>query len=328
MGTPIIYVRAGATGANNGNSWTNAYTSLQSALASAPTGSEIWVGAGVYKPTTTSDRTLSFNLKQGVEIYGGFAGNESSREQRNWEVNRTILSGDIRSIGASGDNSYHVVSASSSITSSTRLDGFNIQDGNGDRAFDLGAGIYNVGGSPILANLLITNNSAYSGGGMSTSGGNPEVINVTFNNNTALSTDGGAIYSGVAFDDGGITLKGVTFINNKAESDGGAIYNYYSNLGLTNVSFLNNTAKGDGGAIVNQRGTIGLNYANFVGNKSNDDGGAIYSDDGETAIINSTFRNNSASGSNDAFGGAVSNRGGTNNLINVVLDNKRYPQGD
>ena len=42
----IIYVNAGAAGGNNGTSWTDAYTDLQSALARASAGDEIWVAKG------------------------------------------------------------------------------------------------------------------------------------------------------------------------------------------------------------------------------------------------------------------------------------------
>ncbi len=44
-----------------------------------------------------TDRTISFELKNGVAIYGGFAGTETLRTQRNPATNVTVLSGDIGS---------------------------------------------------------------------------------------------------------------------------------------------------------------------------------------------------------------------------------------
>ena len=127
--TTIIYVQGNATGSNNGTSWQNAYTNLATALTNAPIGSEIWVAAGTYKPTTNTDRTTSFNLKNLVEVYGGFAGNETNRNQRNINVNTTILSGDIGKPNDKSDNSYHVVSGSN-LSPYTTLDGFTISDAN------------------------------------------------------------------------------------------------------------------------------------------------------------------------------------------------------
>ena len=105
----VLRVDQGATGANNGSSWTDAYTDLQTALTSAAGGDEIWVAAGTYKPIAGTVRTVAFTLNAGVALYGGFSGIETSRDQRDWETNVTILSGEIGVPGDPSDNSYHVV---------------------------------------------------------------------------------------------------------------------------------------------------------------------------------------------------------------------------
>lgn len=97
----IIYVNAAATGANDGTSWTNAYLDLQDALDEAAvrcidTPCEIWVTAGTYKPDRlTGDPLASFQLVSNVGIYGGFAGWETERDQRDYILNETILEGDL-----------------------------------------------------------------------------------------------------------------------------------------------------------------------------------------------------------------------------------------
>jgi hypothetical protein len=124
----VIYVRTSATGANNGTSWATAYTSLQSALTAASSGEEIWVAAGSYTPTTGSDRSTSFTLKNGVAVYSGFAGTETQLSERNWTTNVTILSGAIGMVGTNNDNSYHVVTGASEST----LGGFTFPAGYAD----------------------------------------------------------------------------------------------------------------------------------------------------------------------------------------------------
>ena len=80
-GATIIYVDASASGADTGLNWTDAYPKLQDALVAAVSGDQIWVAAGVYYPDesggmTNNDRTATFTLIDGVELYGGFAGGE------------------------------------------------------------------------------------------------------------------------------------------------------------------------------------------------------------------------------------------------------------
>ncbi|MGE5463637.1 MAG: hypothetical protein ACM3PS_09790, partial [Syntrophothermus sp.] len=137
-----IYVNANAAGMNNGTSWTNAYTGLQSALTAAISGDEIWVAAGTYTPGTAKSAT--FQLKSGVALYGGFTGNETTIDQRDPKDNVTILSGEIGAPSNMGDNIYHVVTASGTNETAV-LDGFTITAGNasGDILMFHGGGIRN-----------------------------------------------------------------------------------------------------------------------------------------------------------------------------------------
>jgi len=140
----VSYVDAAAVGTNTGASWTNARTSLVAALTAAASGDDIWVRAGTYKPTATTTRTIYFTLKSGVAVYGGFAGGEVSRGERDWRRNATILSGDI---GVGTADSYHVVVAPAS--GNAVLDGFTVRDGYADGTAPLneGAGFFAAAGA-------------------------------------------------------------------------------------------------------------------------------------------------------------------------------------
>ena len=156
----IRYAKPAATGAGTCLSWTNACT-LQTALTGAVSGDEIWVIAGAHKPTTTAtDRVATFLLRNGVSIYGGFAGSETLRSQRNWLANLTVLSGDIDNndsqtpvitdfLTATGNstNSYHVVTGATGAT----LDGVTVTAGYADGAGagqNSGGGMYSSSASP------------------------------------------------------------------------------------------------------------------------------------------------------------------------------------
>ena len=90
----IIYV-AKSGDDSDGSTWENAFTDLQTALAIADSGEEIWVATGVYTPGTA--RSDSFQLVEGVAVYGGFDPDWGVDQfgERDWQAYPTILSGDI-----------------------------------------------------------------------------------------------------------------------------------------------------------------------------------------------------------------------------------------
>ena len=212
-----VYVNINATGSNNGASWKDAYTDLQTALANTLSGS-IWVARGTYYPTSGTDRLATFTLKNGVKIYGGFVGTETLLTQRNWTTNVTTLSGDIGTVGVATDNSYHVVKGSGTDNTAV-LDGFTITAGNANFSGTgaSGGGIFNSYGSPTISNVTFSGNSASHGGGMYNADSSPSLTNVTFSSNT-----GGGMYN---FDFSNPSLTGVTFSGNSADK-GGGMFNF------------------------------------------------------------------------------------------------------
>ncbi|MBL0163461.1 MAG: hypothetical protein IPP82_07390 [Xanthomonadales bacterium] len=267
-------VTISGTPGGDGSGWTGEATDLQTALASS-TCSEVWVAAGIYKPTNTATRTISFPVKSGVAVYGGFAGGETLLSQRDPRTNPTILSGDIdnNDLGSNGinadagqivgNNSYHVVfidgtSPAGPVTSNTVLDGFVITGGNATGVSDdYGGGLFCDGTygthecSPTLRNLHFSGNHADSGGGALCNDGSfdisasssPTLTNITFSGNSAFY--GGAMISVGYQGTSSPVLNNVTFSGNTA-NNGGALYNAgfdgNSTLTLNNVTFTGNSA--------------------------------------------------------------------------------------
>ncbi|MBX2893172.1 MAG: right-handed parallel beta-helix repeat-containing protein [Saprospiraceae bacterium] len=325
-----LYVDASLEGAGNldGLSWETAFSDLQDALKYPCTSSnlEIWVAAGTYKPTSGSDRAVSFQMKNGVAIYGGFNGTETELSQRNWVTNVTILSGDLNGddtgegpvgIANIGENSFHVV-RNNAADHSAVLDGFTIKGGNAS-SFDLsdndfGGGMINSAASPTLTNIIFQGNRAVDGGGgmFNGSGSSPVLNNVVFDRNFSQG-GGGGMYS---YTGANPVLTNVLFSNNycNGQSGGGGMFNYQNSLSLTNCTFVNNSAAPAGGMLnIGVTGTVTSSV--FSNNASFSSGGAFYNEDTEIDFTNCLFSGNIS----NIYGGVMFNRSSTINVASCTF---------
>ena len=278
----VRYVKPTASGSGDGSSWANASDNLQAMINASGTGDEVWVAAGTYKPTSGTDRTISFVMKNGVGIYGGFNGTETQLSQRNWVTNVTTLSGDIGTAGNNSDNTYNVVFANSTVTGSSVLDGFVISGGNANHpsisTYQRGAGMQNAAASPTVRNCTFQNNAGAWGAGMAIDGAaSPSIINCIFSANTSTVNGGGMNLDGGNYS----TLVNCVFIGNIAANWGGGIVNANSTLNCTNCSFSGNSAA-QGGALRNFHGTSILNNCILWGNNNE-----IFSLSGSVTVSNS-----------------------------------------
>jgi hypothetical protein len=233
-----LYVRASAVGQNNGQNWANAFNDLQTALTYpfSTNVTEIWVANGLYKPTQTTDRTVAFALKNGIAVYGGFVGTETTVDSRTLTTPlSTTLSGEIGNPLSTTDNSDHVLN-NAGLNASALLDGFLI---TGGYANFYGGGMYNENSSPTLRNCIFQNNgSANYGAGMANfTNSSPRLVNCSFLNNAAIEL-GGAV-----FDQANSSPQFIncSFQGNSAGTYGGAFLNLVGcQPVLTNCVLFNN----------------------------------------------------------------------------------------
>ena len=70
----ILYVSTTGAGLANGSSWANSFSEfqLQFAIYSAVSGDSIFVSCGVYRPTSGTNRSISFAMRNNIKIFGSF----------------------------------------------------------------------------------------------------------------------------------------------------------------------------------------------------------------------------------------------------------------
>lgn len=337
----IRYVKPGGSDMNSGDSWEAAYRTIQhaiDALAATPgMPGEVWVAAGTYEPTTyledNPNYPASFRMSDGISVYGGFEGKETSKADREikaggmpWDfANVTILQGQSYSgeiSWNSTDNRWSLNSASTHVVwfapllnenkrgfdNVTMLDGVTVRGGqattsqadyyNGDR----GAGIY-MCVNAWLTNSVVTENVAQGDGG-------------------AVWLSGGRVMSSLLF-------------NNSSDSRGGAIYMDRAGIVLRSM-LANNSAYEGAGIYMDNNGpwTDGVSHPEYlilstsiVSNNTSSANGAVYCNKGGV-VLQSTITNNSTPRATDMTDENASQSGGLyidtyTQTINTVLWNNR-----
>lgn len=342
----IRYVKQGDTG--DGTSWENASGDLQRMIDELadnnPQGlpGEVWVAAGTYEPQSQliqgSSYSASFRMRDGISVYGGFVGTETSKTGREqggmpWEfTNQTILQAAYYVRNESNpsftgnkwtltSDSRHVVwfapmpDEEGTFTQPTYLDGVTImggyaQGGTGvdDFKTDRGAGVYMDGRNTYLTNSIVKENYATGNGG------------------------------GVYLKDG--RVQSTLIYNNNADQNGGAVY--VDDQGLVHRSMLtNNSARNGAGVYLdNQPATQGeqdhpeylILSTCVVSNNTASGNGAVYCDEGGVLLQN-TITNNNCVTATDATDPNASQTGGIyiNRyaiVANSVIWNNRMSDGN
>jgi len=346
-GPAQLYVDADASGEYTGLNWAGAFTSLQSALDIAPSGGQIWVASGTYKPSQETDGTtdtpaeFAFQMVEGVEIYGGFAGTESAISERTdyglGGANETILSGDVNgddvvtgsgetlSFSNTDDNIFQVFQHPSgyTLTNAAVLDGFTIKGAHNGNLY--GGGMMNQGDAePSISSCTFTENFALNGGGVSHNASVPAISNCIFTKNRANKGGGLYIYNGGI---GGIVTE-TDFYGNKSSDNGGAIFTRQTNETYINCEMYDNYAGYAGGAMFIYDGDLTLKNIKVTANEASRDGGGLSVLFCSPTIINATIAENIAK-----YGGGFYTSGTTasNNPIvtnTIIWNNDATSSGD
>jgi hypothetical protein len=248
-----LYVDINAPGGGDGLSPSTPWNNLQTALTSANSGDTIRIAQGTYKPTTTTDRTVSFVISSKELILEGGWINSSGTWSHSPVTAVTILSGNIGSTGSATDNSYTVLklSHSSATNSGTQIRHLTIRDGyadnNNDATQRAGGGVRITAGAPRFDYVKITNNvvgasfnsSTSLGAGVYISGASPVFTRCTVENNTMAFDNwgkGAGLYSTGA---SSVSLIDCTIRNNTKPVRGGGVMASESATNSNSLTMVN-----------------------------------------------------------------------------------------
>ncbi|GLS27690.1 hypothetical protein [Marinibactrum halimedae] len=200
-------------------------------------------------------------------------------------------------------------------STSVKLKGLVIQNGNAENSDSNKGGNIVAGGDLTVEDSIVSSGKAWIGGGIATTypADNLSIINSEIVGNVAEYKGGGIYYYSVS-EEKTFTIKNSLVQNNSATKNGGGI-NSVGKLNIEETLFQNNNAgkkdpaeayeAGSGGA-VSSEGRLSVLRSTFNENTVTHSGGAL-SVSGISKIIRSTFTGNTA----NTDGGAISQRPNT-----------------
>lgn len=278
-GPCVVFVdRRGDPPLRDGTSWESAFAWPQEAIDAAfaeDLSCEVWVAEGSY-PSWHANPMDRLSLRTGSQLYGGFAGHEFQREDRDPVAHPTLLVG--RNPANPEERVLHVVDAVD--VSWALLDGFVITGGDASQIEAelpierMGGGLRILDSAVEVSQCLFEDNHAERGGGVAVYDRSfpyrtAILRDSTFRNNTA--TLGGATF--VYGDRYPALITGCIFEGNEARSGGGAYLDRYSGASIEASRFLRNRALFGGGIFVRSQYFMdGLLFAQNEASR----GGALY----------------------------------------------------
>ncbi len=228
----IVHVAPGGLASDSGLTWAEA-TSLERALVIALPGDEVWLKEGTYVPgggALNADAT--FAVPADVSLYGGFAGTETARAQRNPAAHPAVISGDLAgddivtpaptgfATGVRGTNAWIALTVAGG-SQLTTLDGLQVR---GTRANASGGRIalsdfVSEGAYGLWATgceeLLVSRARFVRSFGVQVTGGDCTVEYCLFDHN-----GDSACYFG---DGGSVTVRACQFVDNVGENHGAGV---------------------------------------------------------------------------------------------------------
>ena len=218
-----------------------------------------------------------------MNVYGGFAGNETDLSQRDIASHVTVLD---------GQNSQRVLCQTDYFTVPTTWDGFTIQ--NGYNISESGAGV-NLLNRVTLSHCNVINNTAQGGAGIYVDASAAQldedrsVIDSCYiAHNTARSGNAGGIYVN------GAQVKNCIITQNSSYNGGGGIYAY--NSLVDHCVITRNSTSGYGGGLYLYATAISANYGAYnclIAHNTASYGGGVYAS-GLIRMFNTTIANNKA----------------------------------